>query len=96
MITRPLLRLQRGSFTSNEWSGGDIGAVGNRANGIAGNEVSQANADFNGVITTMAFSNTQGSSLAWRSTMGTYSGQPSGERPPNPIIPDNYHDLLGV
>ncbi|MEM6514875.1 MAG: hypothetical protein AAF688_01740 [Bacteroidota bacterium] len=83
-----------GPFTNNEWSGGDPGAVGRAdGGGIAGNETTFAASDFNGQIDGMLFSNSLDSDIAWRSTLGTYTGQPSP--PSNPILPDNHHDLLG-
>ncbi|MGB3605656.1 immunoglobulin domain-containing protein, partial [Psychroserpens sp.] len=84
------------SFTDGEWSGGNSGAVGDAAGGsIAGNEVLPANANFNGTIDGMIFSNTQVSTIAWRSTLGTYDNQPAAQVPSNPILPDNDQNLLG-
>ena len=77
-----------------EWSGGDAGFVGNSNGNIAGSEIT-SNYNFNGTIGSMTFSNFADVPIAWRSSQGTYSGQPSSERPDNPVIPDNYHDLLG-
>jgi hypothetical protein len=77
-----------------EWSGGNQGFVGRSNGNIAGSEISGV-ADFNGVIGSMTFRNSREERIAWRSSQGTYTGQPSGQRPANPIIPDNYHDLLG-
>ncbi|WP_157962194.1 hypothetical protein [Winogradskyella aurantiaca] len=77
-----------------EWSGGNAGFVGKSNGNIAGSEVSGA-ATFNGTIDYMTFSNFEDTPIAWRSSWGTYSNQPASERPDNPIIPDNYHDLLG-
>ena len=83
-----------GYDTFREWSGGNRGFVGKSNGNIAGSEIS-GTADFNGTIGSMTFSNFEEAPIAWRSSWGTYSNQPVSETPDNPIIPDNYHDLLG-
>ncbi|MEM1001720.1 MAG: hypothetical protein AAGH46_03620, partial [Bacteroidota bacterium] len=83
-----------GGTSYREWSGGDPGVVGNiSGNGVAGNEVSSANADFNGTMDGIFFSNTTENIVAWRSSYGTYTDDPAP--PTNPILPDNRHNLLG-
>jgi hypothetical protein len=85
-------RLGYGGFT--EWSGGNAGDVGTSDGNIAGREITSASKyDFNGSMDGMLFSNTLENNAAWRSSLGTYTGDPVV--PPNPILPDNYHDLIG-
>jgi hypothetical protein len=91
--TATLGRMGYDGFT--EWSGGNAGDVGTSSGGnVAGAEIT-GNYDFNGTMDGLIFSNTSGSSIAWRSSQGTYDNQPSGQVPSNPILPDNNHDLLG-
>lgn len=88
------LGYDQGATEFREWSGGNAGFVGNSNGNLAGKELT-GGYNFNGTIGSMTFSNSKTKPIAWRSSQGTYSGQPANQRPANPIIPDNYHDLLG-
>jgi len=77
-----------------EWSGGNEGFVGNSDGNLAGSELTDPTKyDFNGTMGGMYFVNNLNSDVAWKSSLGTYTNDPSA--PANPILPDNNQNLLG-
>lgn len=77
-----------------EWSGGNDGFVGNSDGNLAGSELTTSSKyDFNGTMGGMYFVNNLNSDVAWKSSLGTYTSDPSA--PTNPILPDNDQNLLG-